>query len=104
MRDDNLPPQTDDTKLLLIRCTLSALVPIAIFDLQQQGGPTDYHRERASAFGVKLGSEGDTLLYYVKGKTGKIMGEFCEVLAVLAFVPGGVTVFGLHFEAVAQET
>ena len=94
------PADPDATKLLLIRCTLEALVPIAIFDLQQQGGPDVYHQERARAFSSKLGAEGDTLLYNVKGKTGKIMGEFCEVLAVLAFVPGGVTVFGLHFEAV----
>jgi len=93
------PFNQDAQKLHLIQCTLSALVPIAIIDLQQQGGPTDWHREQARAFGHVLGSEGDTLLYNVKGKTGKNMGKFCEVLAILAFVPGGITTFGLHFEA-----
>lgn len=103
MRTDNLPPDTDQTKLCLIQCTLEALVPIAIADLQRCGGPTDLDRERMHAFSEKLGGEGDTLLYQVRGKSGKIMGEFCKALAVMAFVPGGVTAFGLHFEATVQE-
>ncbi len=91
------------TKLHLIRCTLSALVPIAIFDLQQMGGPTEYHLEEAQKFGFVLGEKGDSLLYYVKGQTGKMMGRFCEAVAILAFCPGGVTVFGLHFEATVRQ-
>jgi hypothetical protein len=93
----------NEEKLYLIQCTLSALVPIAIFDLQKQGGPSEWHFEQCHAFSWKLGAEGDTLLYRVKGKTGKIMGEFCEVVAALAFVPGGISVFGLHFEAKVED-
>jgi hypothetical protein len=93
----------DATKLSLIRCTLSALVSMAIADLQQAGGPSEYHLQKAQEFGFVLGEKGDTLLYYVKGKTGEMMGRFCEAIAVLAFVPGGVDVFGLHFEATVRQ-
>jgi hypothetical protein len=94
--------EEDATKLHLIRCTLELLVPIAIADLAAFGGPNAWHQEQAAAFSRVLGAEGDTLLYYVKGKSGAMMGKFCEAVAVLAYAPGGVTLFGLHFEATAN--
>lgn len=88
----------DPIKLELIRLTLSTAVPLAIADLRHVGGPSDWHFEQASAFATDLGAEGDNLLFRTK-KTSAIMARFCEVVAILAFVPGGVTIFGLHFEA-----
>jgi len=93
-------PFDDPAKLHLLQITLEALVPIAIAELHKQGGPLNRHFQEAQAFGFKLAEHGDELLYHVKkrGVTGKLMGQFCKTVAVMAFVPGGVTVFGLHFE------
>lgn len=89
---------SDPIKLCLIQLTLETAVPFAIMDLQHIGGPSDMHLQQCHDFSSRLGSEGDLLLYGSKGKTGKIMSRFCEIIAIMAFFPGGVTCFGLHFE------
>lgn len=93
----------DPIKLELIQLTLATAVPFAIDDLKRIGGPTDGHFGEASAFATRLGAEGDTLLYRTKGKTARMMDRLCEVVAVLAFCPGGISLFGLHFEAKTEE-
>lgn len=94
----------DQTKLILIQGTLSVAVPGCIADLQRIGGPSDWHFGQAATFSSRLGAEGDTLLYRVKGKTAEMMARLCEVVAIMAFVPGGVSLMGLHFEAQVETT
>src|SRR5258708_6899033 len=91
----------DPTKLELIQCTLTTAVHLAIADLRHAGGPSDWHYEQASEFASQMGAEGDSILYRTK-RTGAIMARLCEVVAVMAFVPGGIKLFGLHFEACAE--
>ncbi len=88
----------DATKLCLIQQTLAVAVPIAIADLQAIGGPSEWDVGRVRAFAVVLGAKGDTILYRVKGETARMMARLCDCIAVLAFCPGGITIFGLHFE------
>lgn len=95
--------QREPGKLELFRLTLSAAVPGCIADLQRIGGPSDWHLEQAAKFSEDLGSKGDALLYRVKGETARMMARLCEVVAIMAFVPGGVAIMGLHFEAHAEE-
>lgn len=90
---------TLDTSLLATH--LEAFVPIEMKELQKQGGATDWHIEEAqrrlSTFREPGASEA---LYFVsKDQTRCTMATLVECLAVLAFVPGGVTAFGCHFEA-----
>ena len=93
---------SEPMKLELIRLTLEVGVPFAIHDLQKQGGPTEWHFGEASAFAWRLGAEGDTLLYRTKGNTAEMMDRLIDCIAILAFCPGGITTFGLHFEACAE--
>lgn len=95
--------QIDPITLERFRLTLATAVPICIADLQKIGGPSDWHFEQAALFSDELGAKGDTLLYRVKGETARMMSRFCEVVAIMAFIPGGVKVMGLHFEAKTEE-
>lgn len=85
----------------LLRCTLESTVPFRILELQQFGGPLERDWAEAQAFGDVLAFEGDALLFqgHRKGDTARVMRGLIRALAVAAFVPGGVTAFGLHFEA-----
>lgn len=51
-----------------------------------------------------LGARGDVLLYGggQPGETAAVFARLAETLAILAFAPGGVTVFGLHWCAVSH--
>jgi hypothetical protein len=57
--------------------------------------------ERAARCAEVIGEKGDVILYRSKrdGETANAFNHLAEGLACLAFVPGGVTAFGLHFEA-----
>ena len=44
-----------------------------------------------------LGEKGDVILYGGPG-AGEAVTTLVECVAILAFAPGGVTAFGLHFE------
>jgi hypothetical protein len=101
---DALTQAVDDSfKLELIRLTLETGVPFAIHDLQKQGGPDEWHFGEARAFAWDMGAHGDALLYRMKGETARMMDRLIECIAILAFLPGGITTFGLHFEAKESE-
>lgn len=93
---------------LLLTLTLS--VPIRIADLASIGGPQDYHEEALIeryrvVTGIELedggkwrGSGFADLMF--GGKFAKDeMALLCDLIAFLAFQPGGVRVFDLHFES-----
>ncbi len=68
-------------------------VPRLIGDLQRHGGPSDYQIERAR---MRLGSD--------PGPDGAAPGEaagtaihWAEIIAILAFAPGGIEIFGQRF-------
>ena len=87
----------------LLKTQLSAFVPPLIMELQRQGGPTDWHFDQARAFSSTLAYQGDVLLFGGKpGEAAALMGQLTEALAVMAFVPGGISAFGLHFEATPE--
>lgn len=85
----------------LLRCTLEMSVPFRMLELTQQGGPLERDWQEARAFGDIAAYEGDNLLFkgHKKGDTARVMAGLIRALAVMAFVPGGVTAWGLHFDA-----
>lgn len=85
----------------LIRNSLEIGVSFRMFDMQQHGGPTLHDWEQTRAFGDVLAPGGDNLLYKSgkRGKTAHLMNEMIRAVAVLAFTPGGITIYGLHFDA-----
>lgn len=97
---DNSPEIHANTIGTPLALTLAATVPFLIHDLVAGGGPTDYQREQAIANGQIAMQRADYMLYGdKKGEPAKLFAYLAEAIAVLAFVPGGITIFGQHYEA-----
>lgn len=86
---------------LLLATALEVAVPLCIHNLQCRGGVTEDILEQARKTSWELAGHGDNLLYRGKkrGETARLFQQVAEAIAVLAFCPGGITIFGLHFEA-----
>lgn len=84
----------------LLKLHLTTFVPLRIIELRRNGGPTSQDLARAKAYVPDFCEHGDDLLYRSKkpGRTGELMGKLVDAVAILAFWPSGVTVFGLRFE------
>lgn len=80
---------------------MATAVPLYIMQLQDKGGPDTKDMERARVISDKLGERGDVLLHgsEKKGECAEMFNETARAIAVLAFVSGGVNIFGQHFEA-----
>jgi len=83
----------------LIQTHLDATVPSLIRELLEGGGPTDYHYQRLREHGCDLAEHGDAILFAQPGKTSEAMNRLVEGIAILAFCPGGIRVFGCEFDA-----
>ena len=85
----------------LLQMHLQAFVPLEIAVLQRVGGIDRWHIEEAQRRMQALREPGhsEALFAIEQGKSGQAMGVLVECLAVLAFVPGGISAFGCHFEA-----
>ena len=90
-------PLLAENPLLII--ALEAAVPLWIHKMRDW--PFDRIQARAQELGGVIASTSDNVLYKSKkaGKTAEAFNALAEGLACLAFVPGGVRAFGLHFEA-----
>lgn len=82
---------------------LGCAVPLEIAALESAGGPDADDYAAAQAFGRELAARGDVMLYGGKpGEAGALASQTARAIAVLAFSPSGVTVFGEHWEAGAR--
>lgn len=83
--------------------SLSMSVPLKILTWQGEGrGPEAHDWERCKAFGqLMLDDPGysEGLLFKIKGKSAHAYNELSHIVACMAYLPGGITIFGLHFEA-----
>lgn len=85
-----------DKLLMPLQCG----VPFKVADLKARGGPNDTDIEMMREFSKDLASHGDVLMFG-SGKNGQaasLMSGLIHAVAVLAFQPGGVRIFGGHFE------
>lgn len=80
---------------------LQVAVPLWIDELRQRADLGEYISAAAPAISQLIAERGDRLLYRSKreGETAEVFNRFAEGIALLSFVPGGVTIFGLHFES-----
>jgi hypothetical protein len=85
---------------------LATAVPLHILELQAKGGPDAEDLKQAQEFSKDLGERGDVLLFgsKKKGEAAGLFNGLAKSLAVLSFVPGGVTLFGSHWETKTEET
>lgn len=83
----------------LMEPLLDIAVPLLINKLREQGGPTESDLQRVREFGPELAAHGDELLYRSRksGVTAELFNKFADAIAVLAFQPGGVRIFGRLF-------
>ena len=84
----------DDTTLELLRTHLSACVPLVIHEFLS--GRRELVMPRPD-LALTIAENGDHILY--RGScTAETVNALAEALATLAFCPGGVSCFDLHFE------
>jgi hypothetical protein len=82
---------------------LGIAVPLWIEKLRHASW--DYIMKRASECSDVIVYEADNILYKSKkkGETAEAFNRLAEGIACLSFVPGGVTVFGKHWETIKRE-
>lgn len=89
----------------LVAATLDQLVPPEIERLRARGGPTQAEYEFARLFGWTLAHRGDRVIHYGTSRHEEatmIREGLVRSTAALAFLPGGITIFGITFEAVIR--
>jgi hypothetical protein len=88
---------------------LEMMMPMAVFlqvkSLEKQGGPSPEDMAKIQETSDMLGEHGDILLHGCgkKGECADLFNRTAHAIAVLAFVPGGVELFGTKFEAKRRE-
>lgn len=73
-------------------------VPLIIEEYKRKGGPTQDDFIKAKSYAQEIAEHGDALVFKVKGKTGQMANIWLDAIAILSFLPGGVTIFEHHFE------
>jgi hypothetical protein len=88
----------------LLATSLSMAVTLIIMEMAQHGGPTEDDYKRVKSYQDDLLERGNDLFYPSKkeGDTAKRFNQVADAIAVLSFAPGGITVFGLHFDSNAR--
>jgi hypothetical protein len=82
---------------------LSFAVPLCIAEWKRQGGPqqSDYEELRGSGGILKMLLEKGDILLYGGGKKHeceKIFDKTAQAIAIMSFLPGGIEIFGKHWE------
>lgn len=78
---------------------LELAVPFWIAQIKESGGPTEDDFAVARVLAQKIAEHGDIAQFRAKGKTAEIANAVARGIALCAYVPGGITVFGRHWEA-----
>lgn len=84
----------------LLPIHLSAAVPLLVAELRLRGGPDEADYAIIQETGRELAAKGDRLLYPCgkRGEAADLLRKLAYAITVLSFLPGGVTVFGQHWE------
>lgn len=79
--------------------TLSLAVPLGIETLKEK--PWKEIEAQLPKWSLSIAEHGDKILFTSKtpGETAEYFAELAEAIAALSFFPGGVTVFGQHWES-----
>jgi hypothetical protein len=85
----------------LLPISLSAAVPLWVHGIYQRGGPLPEDWLHLSQIGHQLAEHGDLLFSGSSrpGETAELFNQLAEALAILSFLPAGVSFGSLHFEA-----
>ncbi len=85
----------------LLSIALGAAVPLWIERIVDEGWTWPRVAAESRTAGQIVAEKGDVILYKSKkaGETASAFNALAKGIACLAFAPGGVTVFGQHWEA-----
>lgn len=78
--------------------TLSMAVPLWAHKLSQRSIEDIFNRDELEALQTRLWEAGEAVIYRVEGKTADGFNALAEIIARLAFCPGGVRCFGMHWQ------
>lgn len=80
---------------------LQLAVPLYVERLKEKGGPDTEDFKESQELSSVLGERGDILLFGggKKGECADMFNKTAKAIAVLSFVPGGISLFGSHFES-----
>lgn len=100
---DNFSSREHSVTYTLLSSTLCLAVPLWIDKLRHQGW--EYVLQRARDCSQHVAEHGDVILYLSKkkGETAEAFNRLAEGIACLSFAPGGVKVFGSHWESILGE-
>ncbi len=86
----------------LLTLSLSVAVPLWIEELRS----LSFEERQALADPQPVMEKGDVMMFGAgkKGEAAKVFNSLARNIAILAFQPGGVTCFGMHFETVGQDS
>lgn len=86
--------------LSLLSISLSAAVPLRIMKLIREGGPTEADFARITSYQKDLTENGADLFFRNTNEdaTATRFNQVADAIAVLSFAPGGITIFGQHFD------
>ena len=75
-------------------------VHLRVIELKEKGGPHKADLNRIKSYLTLLGEKGNFLWTKSprKGETAKVSNAVADAIAVLSFLPGGLDVFGRHWE------
>jgi len=91
---------TESSKLSLLQATLSVAVPMRIAELRDKPIEEILDPEALRSIQQGLAEAREDVLY--GGRCGAAgFNALADAIARLAFMPGGVTILGMHFDAAA---
>ncbi len=92
---------TESSKLSLLQATLSVAVPLRIEELRHKPLAEILDPDVLSSIQTRLGEAREEVLFGGKGCAAGF-NAVADAIARLAFMPGGIEVFGMHFAARAE--
>jgi hypothetical protein len=93
-----LPPKRAEDELAVwTRVCLEVAVPMWLEKWRSEGLTLEQVREVGLAGGDLIAERSDLIMRKAKG-AGDVFNAIAKALAALSFHPGGVTLFGAHFE------
>lgn len=85
--------------------TSSLAVAVPLWQHKLKDVPMDDLVQRVAEAGKMIAQDGEKLLYgsNVKGEVADLFNRTAEAIAILSFLPGGITIFGQHWEGTQRE-
>jgi hypothetical protein len=89
-----------DARYALLQSHLQFSVPLRMQTLDARGGPDEDDRLAAIAYSQVLAEHGDDLIFGGGDRSSAaLVADLVKAIAVLAYAPGGVHLFGMHFQS-----